>query len=532
VSIAVAPQSTNVAQSISTPEDHQDPSFMYARLLRELLVSMDTSSRDVRQELIVECCKRYANDPLELTYVDELDVEYNPERAVWWYTRPTFMYKMLNRALLTQDIDILYKMRFFIKDLHLQLEKLHLQYIQTLPSNSLIVYRGLSVSDNVFTEIERNSVGLIAFNTFLSTSTERKVALSFAMQKLQYPGIRSILFEMKINVAQCRSPFADIQQYSEVKNEKEILFSMGTVFRIRDIEKLPTNVWKVQLSLDGDEDVQLRRLTEHMRVELQGSHPMFTLGRLMKTLGQYDEAERFYRTLMVETKSFSKNPTEQAKLYSDLGTIYMDRRLYSQALDYFQQSLKYTPDSAEFNGNLGLVCQELGQHEQALEHLRRAIELDRNAAVSPQKVAIQFNNLGTVYYKQNKFDEARQNYEKALKIRLQCLPPTHPDIAQSHSNVGAVLRAQGDYANALLSFTIALEIKSASLPADHPSLAITFNNIARTLAGQGLYEKALPNATKAVEISVKALTEHHPQTQEFMNSLESIRLQLGKLKNN
>jgi tetratricopeptide (TPR) repeat protein len=269
-----------------------------------------------------------------------------------------------------------------------------------------------------------------------------------------------------------------------------------------------------------------------MRTELEGTHPLFTLGRLMKTLGQYDHAEYFYRMLMAETTSFSSSPVEQAKLYSDLGTIYMDKRLYPQALEYFQQSLKYNPNSAECYGDLGLVYQELNQPEQALEYLHRAIELNQAIVVSPQKVAIQFNNIGTVYYKQNNFKQAKHNYEQALKLRLECLPSTHPDIAQSFSNIGAVSYAQRDFANALSSFTKAFEIKSVSLPSDHPSFAITFNNIARALASQGLYEKALPNATKAVEISTKALTENHPQTQEFITSLQKIRQQLSKLKNN
>ncbi len=532
VSIAVASKSFNAEQSINAPEDHQDPSFMYARLLRELLVSMDTSNNDIRRELVVECCKRYANDSLELSYVDELDVEYNAEQAVWWYTRPTFMYKMLNRALITQDINILYKMRFFIKDLHLQLENLHRQYIQTLSSNLITVYRGLSLSDSAFSQIQQNPGGLIAFNTFLSTSTERKVALSFATQNPNYPGTQSILFEMKINVAKCQSPFADIQQLSEVKTEKEILFSMGTVFRIHTIEKLRSGVWKIQLSLDGDEDIQLRRLTEHMRAELRESHPLFTLGRLMKTLGQYENAERFYQMLMAETESFSSNPTEQAKVYSDLGTIYMDKRLYPQALSYFQQSLTYNDNSAECYGNLGLVYKELNQYEKALEHLKLAIELNQTTAAPSDKAAIQFNNLGTIYYQQKNFDQAKDNYGLALKMRLECLPPTHPDIAQSRSNMGAVLYAQGDYTGALSSFTEAFKIKSASLPSDHPSLAITLNNIALALAKQGRYEEALPNATKAVEISTKALTENHPQTQEFMTKLQTIRQQMSKLKNN
>ena len=529
IPIAVAPESFNTTQSIADSEDHQDPSFMYARLLRELLVTMDTSGNDIRRELVFECSKRYAHDPLELTYVDELDVEYSAEQAIWWYTRPTFMYKMLNHALLRQDIIILYKMRFFIKDLHLQLEKLHRSYVDTLSSNILIVYRGLSLPNGAFVQIEQNLGGLLAFNTFLSTSSERKVALSFATQKLGESGYQSILFEMKINVGKCQSSFADIQQLSEVKGEKEILFSMGTIFRIQQIEKLSSGVWKVQLNLNGDEDVRLHRLTKHMRIEFEGLHPLFMIGRLMRTLGQYENAEHFYQMLISQSESTPINPVEQAKLYADLGAIYMDRRLYSHALSYFQKSLKYDSNSAESYGKLGLVYQELRQHDKALEHLRRAIELNQIQNASPENVAIQFNNLGTVHYKQKNFDLARSYYEQALKLRLQCLPPTHPDIAQSYSNIGAVAYAQGDFQTALSSFSEAVKIKSASLPSEHPSLAITFNNIAQTLAGLGRYKEAFPNAQKAVAISTKVLTENHPQTQEFLTNLQLIRQQLNKL---
>ncbi|CAF3913270.1 unnamed protein product [Rotaria sp. Silwood1] len=501
---------------------------MYVRLLREILVSMDTSNSDIRRELIIECCKRYANDSLELTYVDELDVEYTAERAIWWYTRPTFMYRMLNQALFTQDVDIMYKMRFFIKDLHQQLEALHSDYIKTLSSKCITVYRGVSLPDDTFEQIQQNIDGLISFNTFLSTSTERRVALAFASQKLKQPGIQSVLFNMMIDIEQCRSPFADIQQLSEVKGEKEILFSMGTMFRIHNIEKLSNGIWEVKLVLNAVDDIQLHQLTEHMRAELQGPQPLFTLGRLMKTLGQYDKAKYFYRILMNEVMS---NPADIAQLYSDLGTISMDERLYSEAFKYFQKSIMDHPDTAQCYSNLGLAYGELGQYEKAHEHLHHALELDRNTNPSLQNCATRFNNLGTVYYKQKHFDEAKQHYEQALKLRMQCLPATHDHIAQSYSNIGAVLYVKGDYTGAYDSFIKAFEIKSTSLPSQHPSMAITINNIARVLVGQGLYEKAIPYAVQAVDISRKALTNNHPQTQEFINSLQSIRRKLTSLKN-
>ncbi|UJR07199.1 hypothetical protein I4U23_011487 [Adineta vaga] len=532
VSFTVAPKPATVVPSVTTPRDRQDPSFMYARLLRELLVSMDVSDDNIRKDLIIECCKRFANDSLELSYIDELDVEYKPERAVWWYTRPTFMSKMLNSALLTQDINVLYKMRFFVKDLHLELVKLHSQFIQTLKSTSITVYRGISLQEDGFRQIEQNCGGLISFNTFLSTTIERKVALSFATQKMGSQGIRSVLFEMTIDVNKCQSPFADIQQYSEVPGEKEILFSMGTIFRIQQVDRLPSGIWKVQLLLNGDEDLRLNQLTEYMRAELQGPNPLFTLGGLMKTLCQYDKAEHFYQMLMTKITTFSNNPKDQAQLYSDLGTIYMDKRLYSKAAEYFQQSIEYDSNSAECYENLGLVCQELGQHQQALNHLHHAIELNQNGSVSNKKIADQFSNLGTVYYKQKNFERAQHYYEQALKLRLECLPETHPDIAQSYSNIAAVIYAQKDYVSAFSYFNKALVIKSDSLPSDHPSLAITLNNIACTFINQKLYEKALPFATRAAEISTKSLTKEHPQSQEFSDNLRLIQQQLNKPDDN
>ena len=192
----------------------------------------------------------------------------------------------------------------------------------------------------------------------------------------------------------------------------------------------------------------------------------------------------------------------------------------------------FDSNSAESCGKLGLVYKELNQHEKALEHLHRAIELNQTKNASSEDVAIQFNNLGTVLYKQKKFDQARQNYEQSLELRLQCLPSTHPDIAQSYSNISAVVYAQGDFNRALSSFSEAFKIKSASLPSEHPSLAITFNNIAQTFVSLGQYKEALSHAEKAVEISTKALTENHPQTQEFLNNLQIIRQHLNKLNTN
>ena len=40
---------------------------------------------------------------------------YSSETAIWWYTRDSFIYRILNKALRTQNIQILISFRFLIK---------------------------------------------------------------------------------------------------------------------------------------------------------------------------------------------------------------------------------------------------------------------------------------------------------------------------------------------------------------------------------------------------------------------------------
>jgi hypothetical protein len=56
------------------------------------------------------------------------------------YTRDTFLYRLLNHALRLQEIDVIWKFGFFIKDLHQQLVHLHAE--TPLKSRSTVVYRG------------------------------------------------------------------------------------------------------------------------------------------------------------------------------------------------------------------------------------------------------------------------------------------------------------------------------------------------------------------------------------------------------
>ncbi|CAF4183835.1 unnamed protein product, partial [Rotaria magnacalcarata] len=76
-----------------------------------------------KNELINLCQKFYENNPKELSLVREFEQNYSSNQAVWWYTRDSFVYRLLNKALRVQNIDLLFLFRFFIRDIEVQLKQ-------------------------------------------------------------------------------------------------------------------------------------------------------------------------------------------------------------------------------------------------------------------------------------------------------------------------------------------------------------------------------------------------------------------------
>src|SRR5205085_5803120 len=117
---------------------------------------------------------------------DDFSQTYDASDALRWYSSDSFTYRLLNKAIRTEDIDLLFACRFFIVDLHRQLESLHKPYMELIHSCDLdefIVYRGQQMTLEDFAKLKANVGKLISINSFLSASTDRQVALIYAGDK-------------------------------------------------------------------------------------------------------------------------------------------------------------------------------------------------------------------------------------------------------------------------------------------------------------------------------------------------------------
>jgi len=73
--------------------------------------------------------------------------------------------------------------------------------------------------------------------------------------------------------------------------------------------------------------------------------------------------------------------------------------------------------------------------------------------------------------------EARQCYERALRIDEAAFGPDHPNVAIRVNNLGNVLQALGELSEARQCYERALRIFTAFLGDDHPNTVTVRNNL-------------------------------------------------------
>jgi tetratricopeptide (TPR) repeat protein len=124
---------------------------------------------------------------------------------------------------------------------------------------------------------------------------------------------------------------------------------------------------------------------------------------------------------------FNFDTSELGSLKSFAPKPAYDRGSERQAESYFQK---------------GLALEETGAPiEEAIEAYQRALELNPAAAGA-------LVNLGTIYYRQRKYQEAEQHYVKAIEVDSN-YPLAHYNLGNLYDEQGDLTRAEHHYNTAL-----------------------------------------------------------------------------------
>ncbi|CAF1066608.1 unnamed protein product [Adineta steineri] len=245
----------------------ENSSFLAFQLLTDIMLRLH-QTEFARQEMIEMCRLKCENNSADFEKINEFESSYQHSDALEWYTTNSFLYRTLHQALRMEDIDTIFKLRYYIYDLHNQLAQLHTSYLQALPSDQpiLTLYRGQRMKTTELTRLQENVDKLISMNNFLSTTNNVTAAVFFAGDGSLNDTDKeiSVLYQITIDTSVPHSiPFAKIQYKSIFQDEDEVLFSMASVFRIDNVEKYGA-LWVVELTLINKEDETWNILTAHL----------------------------------------------------------------------------------------------------------------------------------------------------------------------------------------------------------------------------------------------------------------------------
>jgi tetratricopeptide (TPR) repeat protein len=503
--------------------------FVHSLLLIDVLLRMESKQID-KQDLIALCKHACKGNRHQLTIVDAFEKKYSSDKALWWYTQESFLYNILNKALRTQDIDVMYLFHFMIRDIHQQLKKNQCQ----LPVQ---VYRGQLMSKEEIDNLRHSVNNFISINSFFSTSMNRCKAIEFLHRTRISNNLQQVLFEIDADPRLMSSkPFADISKSSAYTDEKEILFMIGCVFRLLDVRRGDNDdIWIVQMRLCGDDEHDMKTLFESMKRDYGGGDnevDILAFGRVLRRMGKYDLAEKFYRRLL---HRLSANHPSFGDLCYSLGVVIMDTGDYLSSLRWLYTSLefimqKHPSDYSNIGCRyccIGSLYWKIGNYNEALIWNRKGIELYEKANKKDHlSVGHFYNNTALVYNDQQRYTEALENFNKALVIYEKHLPRDHPDMGTVHDNIGIIYRSLDRYDLAMKHHTQSLQIRGKSLPSHHPLIALTYKNIGLVYEDKDELAESMIYLRKALTIYNQSFLPQHPDVQKTEQDIKRVFFKL------
>lgn len=182
---------------------------------------------------------------------------------------------------------------------------------------------------------------------------------------------------------------------------------------------------------------------------------LYQMGKELFEAGRYSEAEPILREVIRRAPSY-------ADVLNKLGVIAHLKGDLKEAAGFFERALTINPGYTEASLNLSITYNDLGEFKKAQEVFSLAAQIAHPTPSSLDpfvagKLANEHFKIGNIYLDFGMYDEAIEEYTKALRLRDRA--------ADIHTKLGIALRNKGNYEEAMVQFNKAREINPAYGPA-------------------------------------------------------------------
>ena len=151
--------------------------------------------------------------------------------------------------------------------------------------------------------------------------------------------------------------------------------------------------------------------------------------------------------------------------------------MYANPETLWRETLARNPNSFLAHNNLGNIYFRIGRMDEAMEHYQKAL------AIHPQ-YELAHNNLGLVLLQRERVEEAIIQYQKAMEIQ--------PDIDEAKNNLGVGFLQKGQLNEAIVYYQKAVQLQ--------PRNAAFQNNLGYALSQKGEVREAVAHYQESLEI--------------------------------
>ena len=364
---------------------------------------------------------------------------YSADTAATYYTADCFLYRRVNKALRQQNFPAILDFRFFLLDMQDQLQTAYPEFsVLYDPGDIMVFYRGQLMSQQELDLLneKRRTGSLITVNSYLSTSMDLAVAAKFIAGS-QNSGLIPVIFkihaEYKDPDVKRRKPFAFIGHLSHTGTELEVLFSLGSFFRVDEIKFNEDNHrYDIQLTFIYDE--------EHLTItddygalkNCSLEEKILKTGDLLYKHVKHGaiKSHNFYQRFLTDAYP----PIIKVTCENGLGWLAFKQKQYDLAVRQQEQALEtYKSFQNEACLNylyvtsyccLGAVYTQQKEYEQALSYYRKAQEIGTTIipidkyAFSNTFSHIALVNIACLKKRQGAIGEAWKSYKKLLATQM------------------------------------------------------------------------------------------------------------------
>jgi tetratricopeptide (TPR) repeat protein len=466
----------------------QSSNFLWLHLFHEVILHLPHNEQAKKQ--MMDACRDYYRDNLEL--LNEFEQNYQAKEALHWFVESLFLQKMINKALQTEDTDLLYKLRYFLVDLIENLAREHQLIVQS-NEEKLIVYQEMKLSNDELNQFQDNKSQLISMKEFLTANTDRSSVLTLSASSLI-----SVLFEIECNDNMI---FADITQL--LSDQKTILFDFNATFRIENIEQ-DEQILMIKLKAVTDGRTILRKYIDDTHGQIENLSIPVMFGKLICDMSQWNQSQIYFEHLLNDL-----HDEDVAWIEHSIGQVHHwkgewneARKYYDRAYDRMMQNESVRiKDSAVILLSIGDILYLQGKYEEGHDFHQRALTIQNEYYPSNHAhIATSLANIGRIYNIRLNYNEAFDFYKQALTIQEEYYDHFHIDIAGTLKNIGDILTNQQKFDEALDYYERAASIYEKYYPFGHVLVTSILNQIGYILSTKKKYNEALNSVQRALAI--------------------------------